>query len=160
MHLNVTTQACPAPLFEWMWRHPDDRTAAGYRSLTYWQELARQLESACIDALFFADVHGVYDTYEGSWAQAVRHGVQVPAIDPMLVIPAAAAATAHLGFAVTYSTTYHPPYQCARVFSSLDHLTGGRIGWNIVTSYLGSAAANGLGERLEHDRRYDRADEY
>jgi FMN-dependent oxidoreductase (nitrilotriacetate monooxygenase family) len=160
MHLNVMTQCCPAPAFEWMWRHPQDRTADGYRSLDYWTSLARQLESACIDALFFADVHGVYDVYEGSWESAVRHGVQIPAIDPVLVIPAAAACTQHLGFAVTYSTTYHPPYQCARVFSSLDHLTGGRVAWNIVTSYLGSAAANGLGEPLEHDRRYDRAEEY
>jgi FMN-dependent oxidoreductase (nitrilotriacetate monooxygenase family) len=160
MHLNVMTQCCPAPAFEWMWRHPEDRTATGYRSLGYWTELAAKLESACIDALFFADVHGAYDVYEGSWAAAVRHGVQIPAIDPVLVIPAAAAVTDRLGFAVTYSTTYHPPYQCARLFSSLDHLTGGRIAWNIVTSYLGSAAANGLGETLAHDRRYDRAEEY
>ena len=65
-----------------------------------------------------------------------------------------------LGFAVTYSTTYHSPYQTAKVFSSLDHLTGGRVGWNIVTSYLQSAIANGLGESLPHDVRYDRADEY
>jgi FMN-dependent oxidoreductase (nitrilotriacetate monooxygenase family) len=160
MHLNVLTQCSPSPTFEWMWRHHADRTATGYRSLAEWARIARQLEAACIDALFFADVHGLYDVYEGSPAQAIRHGVQVPSIDPLLVIPAAAAATSRLGFAVTYSTTYHPPYQCARVFSSLDHLTGGRIGWNIVTSYLGSAQANGLGERLDHDDRYDRADEY
>jgi FMN-dependent oxidoreductase (nitrilotriacetate monooxygenase family) len=160
VHLNVMTQACPAPSFEWMWRHERDRTADGYRSLRYWTELAERLESACIDALFFADVHGAYDVYEGSWEAAVRHGVQMPAIDPMLVIPAAAAVTRRLGFAVTCSTTYHPPYECARRFSSLDHLTDGRIAWNVVTSYLGSAEANGLGERIEHDRRYDRADEY
>src|SRR5581483_4929795 len=58
------------------------------------------------------------------------------------------------------STTYHPPYECARLFSSLDHLSKGRIGWNIVTSYMQSAADNGLGEFLSHDERYDRADEY
>lgn len=160
MHLNVLTQGSPAPTFEWMWRHPEDRSATGYRSLEYWTSLARQLEGACIDALFFADAHGAYDVYRGSWRDAVRQGVQIPAIDPLLVIPAAAAVTRHLGFAVTYSTTYHQPYQCARMFSSLDHLTDGRIAWNIVTSYLSSAAANGLGEKLEHDERYDRADEY
>lgn len=160
MHLNVLTQCSPSPTFEWMWRHPEDRSATGYRSLDYWLEVARALEAACVDALFFADVHGTYDVYQGSWAPAVRHGVQIPAIDPVLVIPALAAATRRLGFAVTYSTTYHPPYQCARVFSTLDHLTGGRIGWNIVTSYLASAEANGLGEQLDHDLRYDRADEY
>lgn len=160
MHLNVLTQCSPSPTFEWMWREPMDRTATGYRSLGYWTELAQKLEQACIDALFFADVHGVYDVYRDAWADAVRGGVQTPSIDPLLVIPAAAAATRHLGFAVTYSTTYHPPYQCARIFTSLDHLTEGRIAWNIVTSYLRSALSNGLGEWLDHDSRYDRADEY
>ncbi|MCT9933162.1 LLM class flavin-dependent oxidoreductase [Planotetraspora sp. A-T 1434] len=160
MHINVFTQCSPSPQFKGFWRHQADRTATGYRSLTYWVSLARKLELACVDALFFADVHGVYDVYEGSWAPAVRHAVQIPSIDPVLVIPAAAAVTEHLGFAVTYSTTYHPPYECARLFSSLDHLTGGRIAWNIVTSYLSSATLNGLGEYLDHDDRYDRADEY
>ena len=160
VHLNVFTQCSPSPQFKGFWRHPADRSATGYRSLDYWLEIARQLEAACVDALFFADIHGVYDVYQGSWAPAVRHAVQLPSIDPVLVIPAAAAVTKHLGFAVTYSTTYHAPYECARLFSSLDHLTQGRVGWNIVTSYLRSATENGLGEFLDHDVRYDRADEY
>ena len=160
MHLNVLTQCVPAPLFEGMWRDPADETAVGYRRLEYWVDLARRLESACVDALFFADIHGIYDVYQGSFAPAVRHAVQVPAIDPVLVVPAVAAATRHLGYAVTYSTAYHPPYQCARVFSTLDHLTDGRIGWNIVTSDLRLAEGTGLAEQLPHDDRYDRADEY
>jgi FMN-dependent oxidoreductase (nitrilotriacetate monooxygenase family) len=160
IHLNLFTQCSPSPQFKGLWRHPADRTATGYRSLSHWTSVARQLEAACFDALFFADVHGLYDVYRGSWVPAVRHAVQVPSIDPVLVLPAAAAATTRLGFAVTYSTTYHPPYECARVFSSLDHLTDGRVAWNIVTSYLRSAAANGLGGHLDHDSRYDRADEY
>ncbi len=160
MHLNILVQCSPSPQFKGLWRHPQDRTAAGYRSLEYWTALGRQLEEACIDALFFADVHGIYDVYHGSWDTSLRHAVQVPAIDPVVVIPAIAAVTRQLGFAVTYSTTYHPPYQCARLFSSLDHLTNGRIAWNIVTSYLSSALANGLGDQLPHDKRYDRADEY
>src|SRR5690606_11967525 len=96
----------------------------------------------------------------GSFAPAVRHSVQVPAIDPVLVVPAVAAVTRHLGLAVTYSTSYHAPYQCARVFSTLDHLTGGRIGWNIVTSDLRLARGTGMAQQLPHDQRYDRADEY
>jgi long-chain alkane monooxygenase len=160
MHLNVLTQCIPAPLFEGMWRHADDRTGTGYRSLAHWVDIARQLEAACVDALFFADIHGVYDVYQNSTGPAVRHSVQVPAIDPVLVIPAAAAATRQLGFAVTYSTSYHPPYQCARIFSTLDHLTDGRIGWNIVTSDLRLAQGTGLAAPLGHDERYDRADEY
>lgn len=160
MHLNVLTQCSPSPQFKGLWRHPDDRSATGYRTVGYWTEIARKLEGACIDALFFADAHGLYDVYRDSWAPAVRHAVQTPSIDPLLVLSAAAAVTRSLGFAVTYSTTYHTPYECARVFSSLDHLTGGRIAWNIVTSYLRSASANGLGEDLPHDVRYDRADEF
>jgi FMN-dependent oxidoreductase (nitrilotriacetate monooxygenase family) len=160
MHLNVFTQCSPSPQFKGLWRHPADRTATGYRSATYWRDLARRLEAARVDALFFADVHGMYDVYQGSWAPAVRNAVQTPAVDPVPALMAAAGATEHLGFAVTYSTTYHQPYECARLFSSLDHLTDGRIAWNVVTSYLESASANGLGEHLGHDERYDRADEY
>lgn len=160
MHLNLFTQCSPSPQFKGFWRHPADRSATGYRDLGYWVELGRRLEAACLDALFFADVHGTYDVYQGSWRAAVRHAVQIPSIDPLLVLPAIAATTSRLGLAVTYSTTYHTPYECARVFSSLDHLTGGRVAWNIVTSYLRSASANGLGSYLDHDERYDRADEY
>ena len=160
MHLNVFTQCSPSPQLAGLWRHDSDRSATGYRSLDYWVTIAKRLEAACVDALFFADSHGPFDVYRASWVPAVCHAVQIPSIDPMLVLPAAAAATRHLGFAVTYSTTYHPPYQCARAFSSLDHLTSGRIAWNIVTSFLDSAHENGLGERMGHDERYDRADEY
>jgi FMN-dependent oxidoreductase (nitrilotriacetate monooxygenase family) len=160
VHINVLSQCAPSPVYEGMWRHPQDTSAEGYRSLHYWTAMARELEAACIDALFLADIHGLYDVYQGSWHAAVRHGVQVPSIDPLLVVPAMALVTRQLGFAVTYSTTYHSPYECARVFTSLDHLTGGRVGWNIVTSYLESAQANGLGEHLPHDQRYDRAEEY
>lgn len=160
MHLNVLTQCIPSPMFEGLWRHPADETATGYRSLAYWADIAQRLEAACVDALFFADIHGVYDVFEHSYAPAVRHSVQVPAIDPVLLIPALAAVTRHLGFAVTYSTGYYPPYQCARVFSTLDHLTGGRIGWNIVTSDRRLAEGTGLAPQQPHDERYDRADEY
>ena len=114
VHLNVLTQCIPAPLFEGMWRHPDDETATGYRSLEYWTTVARRLEAACLDALFFADIHGVYDVYRGSAAPAVRHSVQVPCVDPVLVIPAAAAVTRQLGFAVTYSTSRMPPIRSTR----------------------------------------------
>jgi FMN-dependent oxidoreductase (nitrilotriacetate monooxygenase family) len=160
IHLNVLTQATPAPLFEGLWRHPDDRSATGYRSLEYWTWMARRLEAACVDALFFADIHGIYGVYQGSWAPAVRHAMQVPAIDPVLVLPALAMATERLGLAVTYSTSYHQPYQCARTFSTLDHLTAGRVGWNIVTSDSRLAAGTGLGDQVPHDERYDRAEEF
>jgi FMN-dependent oxidoreductase (nitrilotriacetate monooxygenase family) len=158
--LNLFTQCSPSPQLPGLWKHPGDYTAIGYRSLAYWTELGQRLERAGFDALFFADTHGVFDVYRNSWASAVRHAVQIPSIDPMMVLPAIAAATHHLGLAVTYSTTYHPPYETARVFSSLDHLTNGRIAWNLVTSYLRSAAENGMGRYLPHNERYASATEY
>jgi long-chain alkane monooxygenase len=136
MHLNVLTQCIPSPIFEGMWRDEADHSATGYRTLDYWIDVARRLEDACIDALFFADFQGVYDASDGSTAPALRHGLHVPSIDPLLVISALAATTRRLGFTVTYCLSYAPPFQCARVFSTLDHLTGGRIGWNVVTSDL------------------------
>ena len=126
----------------------------------FWVDLARTLEAGCFDSIFFADVHGAYDVYKGSAEAGIRHAVQFPGNDPTMLFPAMAQATRHLGFISTYSTTYYPPFHTAKLFSSLDHFTGGRVGWNIVTSYLDSACRNGLGEMLPHDQRYERAEEY
>ena len=161
LHLNAFTQLCPTPQSEGQWKHPLDRSSWGYRDVSYWVEIAQTLERGGFDALFFADIHGTYDVYAGSRDAAVRHAVQIPDHDPTLLVSALAHATRHLGFACTYSTTYHPPYQAAKIFSTLDHFTGGRIAWNIVTSYLRDAHENlGLPEPLPHDQRYDQADEY
>ncbi len=161
IHMNAFTQCCIGHHSIGQWKHPLDRPLDGYKSVHYWIELARILEAGMFDALFLADVHGTYDVYKGSREVAVRHGTQFPSNDPTLIIPAMAAATRHLGFATTYSTTYYPPYHTAKLFSTLDHLTEGRIGWNIVTSYLADANANfGLKGMMPHDERYDRAEEY
>lgn len=161
MHLSAFTQASICHHSKGQWKHPLDRSSTGYRDVNYWVELARTLERGCFDNLFFADVHGTYDVYKGSRETAVKHAVQIPGNDPTLVISAMAYATSHLGFACTYSTTYFPPYHTAKLFSTLDHLSNGRVAWNIVTSYLNDANKNfGLTKLLEHDARYDRADEY
>src|SRR6185312_14577337 len=110
MFLNVLTQCVPSPFFEGLWRDRDDETSTGYRTLSYWTDLAVRLEAACVDALFLADIHGTFHVYHDSPDPALRHAVQAPSIDPAYVIPAAAAVTKHLGFAVTYSTTFHDPY--------------------------------------------------
>ncbi|OYU72508.1 MAG: N5,N10-methylene tetrahydromethanopterin reductase, partial [Burkholderiales bacterium PBB5] len=129
--------------------------------MDYWTGLARTLEEALFDGIFLADVVGVYDVYGGSADAAVRGGVQVPVNDPMMLIPAMAAATRHLGFGVTANLLYEAPYLFARRMSTLDHLTRGRVGWNIVTGYLDSAArAAGFAQQPAHDDRYDLADEY
>jgi FMN-dependent oxidoreductase (nitrilotriacetate monooxygenase family) len=143
-----------------LWTHPRDNSHR-YKDPDHWTELAQLLERGRFDAIFLADVLGVYDVFEGSPAAAIRHGVQVPLNDPLALVPLMAQATTHLGFGVTCALTYEHPYTFARRISTLDHLTRGRIGWNIVTGYLDSAARNlGLTQQLSHDERYDLADEY
>lgn len=143
-----------------LWKHPDDRSAT-YKDAEYWTHLAKVLEKGRFDAIFLADVLGTYDVYKNSRNPAVRDGVQVPVNDPAFVVPIMAQATKHLGFGLTSSTTYDHPYSFARKMSTLDHLTKGRIGWNVVTSYLNSAAVNlGLDKQISHDKRYEIAEEY
>lgn len=143
-----------------MWTHPRDRSRH-YNELDYWLDLARTLERGFFDGLFLADVLGAYDVYQGSPDAALRNGMQIPVGDPMLLIPAMATVTQHLGFGVTGTLTFEPPYPFARRMSTLDHLTKGRIAWNVVTGYLNSAAQGmGLSKQETHDRRYDSADEY
>ncbi|WP_332878855.1 LLM class flavin-dependent oxidoreductase [Massilia sp. S19_KUP03_FR1] len=143
-----------------LWTHPRD-TSHRYTDPDHWVELAQLLERGGFDAIFLADVLGVYDVYAGSVDAALRHGVQVPLNDPLALVPLMAHATRRLGFGVTAALTYEHPYTFARRISTLDHLTRGRIGWNIVTGYLDSAARNlGLDQQLGHDARYDLADEY
>ena len=160
IHLNGFSQCSPCPQCKGQWKHSSDHSVPGYRDLDYWIEYAKLCEAACFDAMFLADVHGTYDVYQGSREMGVRHGVQIPCNDPTVILPALAREVPHLGFATTYSTTYFAPYHTAKLFSTLDHATSGRIGWNVVTSYLRDAEANGLGKMLPHDERYDRADEY
>ncbi|EIJ78281.1 Nitrilotriacetate monooxygenase component A/pristinamycin IIA synthase subunit A [Bacillus methanolicus PB1] len=144
-----------------LWKHPESKRQRRYKELDYWIEMAKLLERGKFDAVFFADVLGVYDTYKQSKEPSIRDGMQIPLIDAALVIPVMASVTKHLSFAFTVSTTYEPPFAHARRFSTLDHLTQGRIAWNVVTSYLPNAARNfGLQEMIRHDRRYDIADEY
>lgn len=111
--------------------------------------------------LFIANALGVLDVYGGSADEALRHGIQTPTDDPLLVVSAMAAAATRLGFAVTVSTSYEHPYALARKMTTLDHLSEGRIGWNIVTSALDSAARNlGLTKQVPHDERYSIAEEF
>ncbi|KAB2582138.1 oxidoreductase [Rhodococcus erythropolis] len=143
-----------------LWTHPDDRRV-GANSLEYWANVARTADQANLDLLFFGDVLGLYDVYGANHEAAVRWAIEAPANDPAVLVPALAALTKNVAFAITASTTYENPFSLARRFSTIDHLSGGRFGWNIVTSYLRSAARNfGLDEMMEHDDRYERADEF
>ena len=158
--LNAFDMNCVGHIQQGLWTHPRDQSTR-FNTLAHWTDLARTLETALFDGLFLADVVGVYDVYGGNADAALRGGVQVPVNDPMLLIPAMAAATQHLGFGVTANLVYEAPFLFARRMSTLDHLTEGRVGWNIVTGYLDSAArAAGFDAQMAHDDRYDLADEY
>jgi FMN-dependent oxidoreductase (nitrilotriacetate monooxygenase family) len=160
IRLNAFAMNCIGHQSPGLWTHPSDRSDR-YNTLDYWVELARLLERGRFDALFLADVLGVYDVYRGSPDAAIANAAQVPVNDPLLVVPAMAYVTQNLGFGVTAAVSYEHPYTLARRFSTLDHLTGGRIGWNIVTGYLNSAAKGmGLARQPEHDTRYEIAEEY
>nr|WP_199446237.1 NtaA/DmoA family FMN-dependent monooxygenase [Auritidibacter sp. NML100628] len=143
-----------------LWRHPESRIVA-FDTLEYWTQLAETLERGRFSALFLADVLGVYDVYGASAETSYRGGLQYPLLDPLSAVSAMADHTRHLGFGVTASVSYEHPFLLARRLSSLDHLTAGRLAWNIVTSYQDSSAKNmGLAQQIPHDQRYDRADEY
>ncbi|WP_099354463.1 LLM class flavin-dependent oxidoreductase [Fredinandcohnia onubensis] len=161
IRLNVFDMTSAMHNSHGLWKHPNSERHTQYKDLDYWIDLAKLLERGKFDAVFFADVLGIYDVYKQSKHPSIRDGVQVPLNDPAFVVPAMASVTEHLSFAVTVSTTYEHPFGHARRFSTLDHLTKGRIAWNIVTSYLPNAARNfGLPEMLKHDARYDLADEF
>src|SRR6266702_7736098 len=127
----------------------------------YWVDYARTAERGLLDGIFLADVFGVYDVYGGNADAAALHAVQLPNADPTLLVSAMALVTSHLGFGITSNLTFEHPYQLARRFSTLDHLTKGRIGWNIVTGYLDSGARGmGLPASRAHDDRYDAAEDF
>jgi long-chain alkane monooxygenase len=160
IRINAFEMNCLGHLCGGLWAHPRD-VSASYKTLDYWVDLAKTLESGLIDAIFLADVLGLYDVYRAGPEAALRYATQVPNNDPLLIIPAMAAATSHLSFATTAILSFEPPYTFARRMSTLDHLTKGRIGWNIVTGYLDSAARGaGKEKQTSHDLRYDVAEDY
>ena len=157
---NAFEMNCIAHQSPGLWRHPSDRSTE-YKDIEYWTDLAKILEKGYFDGIFIADVLGIYDVYHQSAEHALSGAVQIPVNDPLQVIPVMAAVTKHLGFGLTTSISFEHPYPFARRMSTLDHLTKGRVGWNIVTSYLESGSKNiGLKTQLNHDDRYDVADEY
>ncbi|GLK65020.1 LLM class flavin-dependent oxidoreductase [Paracoccus kondratievae] len=158
--LNAFDMTCVSHQAAGTWRHPSSQ-ALRYNDLEYWTNLAIELERGHFDALFIADVVGVYDVYRGSAEAALHDAAQVPVNDPFGAISAMAAVTRNLGFGITAAVTFEHPYLLARRLSTLDHLTKGRVAWNVVSSYLDSAARNiGLDRQIAHDARYDLAEEY
>lgn len=160
VRFNAFEMNCVGHQSPGLWRHPRDRSWE-YKDLEYWTDLARLLESGFFESVFIADVIGYYDVYKGNLDHALRQGVQIPVNDPLQLANPIALATRHLGIGITASTSFEHPYTFARRLSTADHHTKGRIGWNIVTSYLESGAKNvGQGGLRSHDNRYDVAAEY
>ncbi len=127
----------------------------------YYQRIARTLEDAKFDMAFFDDRLAMPDIYGDDHRETVAHGVRAVKLDPTTVLMTMAAVTSKLGLGATYSTTYYEPFHVARLFATLDLMTAGRVAWNVVTSLNDSEAANfGYDEHLEHDLRYNRADEF
>lgn len=160
--LNAFAMQAPGHLNPGLFKYPKDE-GRKYKDIYHWIALAKELEDAKFHAIFFADVLGGYDVYKGpgNLDATIPAATQFPINDPLYAIPAMAAATNSIGFGVTASTTYDAPYALARRFSTVDHLSNGRVAWNIVTSYLDSAARNfALKTQIEHDERYRIAHEY
>lgn len=158
--LNALTANAPTNVNQGLWRHPGHK-GKNFNDIEYWVELAQVLERGKFHALFIVDIGGVYDVYKGSKDPGIKAGTQYPINDPLYLVPALTMVTKSLGFAITASTTYDVPFALARRYSTVDHISKGRVGWNIVTSFLESGAKNhGNDLQTPHDERYAIAQEF
>ncbi|KAH3671469.1 hypothetical protein WICMUC_004601 [Wickerhamomyces mucosus] len=161
--INFFIQGCVTSQPSGLWSFPGDQSR-NYKKLSFWTDLAKKAEANGINGIFIADVLGPYDQYKGpgNFETGVKAATQHPGIDPSIPISAMASVTKNVGFGITFSTISEHPYLFARRLSSLDHFTNGRVGWNIVSSYLNSASLNLLnGVQLpEKTKRYEKTEEY
>src|SRR5271166_973377 len=159
MALVAFMQAGSTSVYAGSWRHP--ATEHRYLDASHYAKIGRQLEEGCFDLMFFDDRLAMPGVYGGPVAEAVYHGARPVKLDLGVVLGVLAQATSRIGLGATYSTTYYAPFHVARTFATLDHLSGGRAAWNVVTSVNDSEAQNyGVKAHLGHDERYDRADEF
>ncbi|RDW57038.1 nitrilotriacetate monooxygenase component A IIA synthase subunit A-2 [Coleophoma cylindrospora] len=161
MHINFAETACAGShMGIGQWKRPGDMTRFKDR-LDYYVWMAKTAERGKVTAIFFADTYGFFDTFMGSPDPQLRAGTHTGQIDPVTIVGAMAQATKSVGFALTGSTTYLRPFILARTWGSLDHVTDGRIGWNVVTSF-GETTAKQMGykEQMSHDERYEAAHEF
>ena len=159
MHLIAFLMTGPTCHHHGAWRHPDS-TVDDILTPERYEHIARVLEAGRFDGLFFADILGLYDLYDGSFDTMVGRGGQICLLDPAVVLPMMARVTEHIGLGLTYSSTFNHPYQIARMLGTLDHLSGGRAAWTVVASTSTLEARNfGMDEMPGRAERYERADE-
>jgi len=141
------------------WRHPLARQ--DFLTADYYQHVAKTLERGKFHMVFFDDRLAMPDMYGADHRASIAHGIRVVKMDPIPILAAIGAVTSRIGLGATLSTSYFDPFHVARQFATLDHMTGGRAAWNVVTSLNDSEALNmGRAESIAHDRRYDRSDEF
>jgi long-chain alkane monooxygenase len=157
--INTFYMNSPSQSWTGLWSHPD-ANGLRYTDVDFWTDLAKRAERGLLDGIFMADSIGAFNVYEGKPDAVIRAGGMFPIGDPMMVIPIMTAVTEHLGFGVTANTGCEPPYLLARRLSTLDHLSKGRVAWNVVTGPVPSAAKAMGTVSVSHDKRYDIADEY
>lgn len=150
----------PSHILHGMWRDQEGHQL-NFNDVNLWVSLAKRLDEGGFDVIFFADVVGLYNDFRGGWDFHIENGLQVPSNDPMVLLSALAVNTKHLGLAFTAAPVQEPPFNFARRVSTLDHITKGRIAWNMVTSYSANAFRNfGYDGLVPHDERYEWLDEY
>lgn len=143
------------------WRHPRSDVGLHWAGPGLYQEIAKAAERGKFDMVFYGDVLAGFDNYKHSLDTTIRHAVQFPVHDPVPTLTSMSAVTSKVGLASTFSVTYHQPFYAARLWATIDHLTGGRAGWNVVTSVIDNEAHNfGQEHIMDRELRYDRADEF
>lgn len=160
LHFNAFVMNTNSHIQHGQWRRPDAGQTE-FNDVNTWIELARILEAAKFDAMFFADVSGHYGDSDADIETYLRHGLQIPSNDPTVLLGALAVSTTNIGLALTSNVMQNHPFNFARQVSTLDHISNGRVAWNVVTGTQDNGARNyGLPQLTEHAERYRWADEY
>lgn len=143
-----------------MWRHPRTDRSYDWRRPELYQHIAQVCERGKLDMVFFADFAYILDAYQGAPDMALRYAAQTPLHDPVPLLSWMAAATSRIGLATTFAVSQQHPFYVARLFATLDHLTRGRVGWNVVTFANRHETIADAPETQDHDQRYERAEEF
>lgn len=160
LHFNAFVMNTNSHIQHGHWRRPDAEQV-DFEDVSVWIDLAKLLEEAKFDAMFFADVTGLYGDADADFEVYARHGLQIPSNDPTVLLGALAVSTEHIGLALTSNVVQNHPFNFARQVSTLDHISRGRIAWNIVTGMQDNGARNfGLSRLVDHTERYRWAEEY